>query len=40
MPLLLLGAGQFAKYCSRHKPSWIDFPSENLPKRDMEADGK
>jgi len=26
MPLLLLCAGRFAKYCSQKKPGWIGFP--------------
>ncbi len=30
MPLLLLWAGRFAKYCSEHRPGWIGFPAEKL----------
>jgi len=40
MPLLLLWAGQFAKYCSHRKPRWIGFPTEKLPEANIEADGK
>jgi hypothetical protein len=28
MPLLLLWAGRFAKYCSEHRPGGIGFPAD------------
>jgi len=39
MPLLLLWAGQFAKYCSRHKPGWIGFPDAKPLEPSIETDG-
>jgi len=39
VPLLLLWAGQFAKYCSQHKPGWIGFPDAKLLEPSIETDG-
>ncbi len=39
MPLLLLWAGQFAKYCSQHKPGWIGFPEAKPVEPAIEPDG-
>jgi hypothetical protein len=39
MPLLLLWAGQFAKYCSRHKPGWIGFSEEQTGEPSIDTDG-
>jgi hypothetical protein len=39
MPLLLLWAGRFAKYCSRRKPGWIGFPEKQTGEPAMETDG-
>jgi len=39
MPLLLLWAGRFAKYCSRRKPGWIGFPEKQTGEPVIETDG-
>jgi len=39
MPLLLLGAGKFAKYCSPNKPGWIGIASEKPAKMIVKDDG-
>jgi len=38
MPLLLFGAGKFAKYCSPNKPGWIGIASEKPVKMIIEDD--
>jgi len=39
MPLLLLCAGRFAKYCSQHKPGWIGFPEAKPVEPAIETGG-